>query len=158
MVVPMRSLHTSIDIHAAPETVWAVLTDFSAYGTWNPFVHRIEGPLTVGGRLLVELRPDDGRPFTVRPTVLVAEPGREFRWLGRLAVPGLFSGEHAFRLLRRSDGGVRFVHEETFRGCLVGLFWPKLNGATRRGFEAMNRALKARAEALDSHVPDQRAA
>lgn len=45
--------------------------------------------------------------MTFRPTVLVAEPDRELRWRGRLLVPGLLDGEHAFVVEPRGDGGVR---------------------------------------------------
>ena len=40
-----------------------------------------------------------------------------------------------------------FVQREEFRGLLVPLFSRSLDTDTRRGFEAMNQALKERAEA-----------
>jgi hypothetical protein len=44
-------------------------------------------------------------------------------------------------------GRVRFVQEERFSGLLVPLLAKGLDTHTLPGFEAMNRALKARAEA-----------
>ncbi len=41
---------------------------------------------------------------TFRPTVLVAEPNRELRWLGRLFMPGPFDGEHRSRSSRSVRG------------------------------------------------------
>jgi hypothetical protein len=38
-------------------------------------------------------------------------------------------------------------HSESFQGYLVPLLWRSVEPASRAGFEAMNRALKARAEA-----------
>ena len=35
-----KQLRTHIDIHASPERVWQVLTDFAAYPDWNPFITR----------------------------------------------------------------------------------------------------------------------
>jgi hypothetical protein len=41
---------------------------------------------------------------------------------------------------------VRFVQEERFTGLLAPLVLRFIEGSTRQGFEAMNLALKARAE------------
>jgi hypothetical protein len=41
---------------------------------------------------------------------------------------------------------VRLVQRERFRGILVPLVWRTLDRDTRRGFEAMNQALKQRVE------------
>ena len=43
-------------------------------------------------------------------------------------------------------GRCRFEHFETFSGLLVAPILWMVGDATRQGFEAMNRALKARAE------------
>ncbi len=85
--------------------------------------------------------------MTFRPTVTVFEPGRELRWLGRLGVAGLFDGEHGFRVRAEDVGRCRFEQFETFRGLLVAPLFFMAGAATRQGFEAMNRALKARVEA-----------
>jgi hypothetical protein len=79
--------------------------------------------------------------------VLAAEPARELRWLGHFLVPGLFDGEHRLAIEPLGEGRVRFVQEERFTGVLVGLFAGSLDRNTKRGFEAMNEALKARVEA-----------
>lgn len=143
----MRTLRTEIDIHASAEEVWAVLTDFAAFPEWNPFVRHAEGELVEGERLRVHLQPEGGTAFKVRPVVQRVEPAREFSWLGHLGIPGLFDGEHRFRIEENPEGeGVRFIQEEDFRGLLVPLLWKKLDSETRRGFEDLNRALKQRVE------------
>ena len=88
-----------------------------------------------------------GAAMTFRPTVLVVEPERELRWLGHLLVPGLFDGEHQFEIHSLGPGRVRFVQQERFTGVLVPLFARNLDAHTLPGFNAMNAALKARAEA-----------
>ncbi|MDS0295869.1 SRPBCC domain-containing protein [Halogeometricum luteum] len=142
----MKEILTSIEIAAAPERVWDVLTDFEAYDEWNPFL-RVVGRPNVGSRPRVRLTPPNGRSMAFRPEVTVVEPNRELRWLGHLYVSGLFDGEHRF-VLEPLDGGARtrFVHAETFGGALAGpLLWMARDD-TRAGFEAMNDALKRRAE------------
>ncbi|MDS0297430.1 SRPBCC domain-containing protein [Halogeometricum sp. S1BR25-6] len=142
----MKEILTSIEIAATPERVWTVLTDFEAYDEWNPFA-RIAGKPNVGAHPQVRLTPPDGRAMTFRPEVTVVEPDRELRWLGHLYVPGLFDGEHRF-VLEPLDGGARtrFVHAETFGGVLAGPLLRMVGDDTQAGFEAMNGALKRRAE------------
>ena len=142
----MLLLRTEIDINASGERVWRVLTDFSAYGEWNPFITSISGEVRRGARLKVRVQPSGGRGMTFRPTVLAADRNRELRWVGRLLFPGIFDGEHAFLITPLENGGVRLRQQETFRGLLVPLLRRLLDGQTRAGFEAMNRALKERAE------------
>jgi hypothetical protein len=78
--------------------------------------------------------------------VLAARPQEEFRWVGKFVVRGLFDGEHFFELQPDGAKGTRFVHGERFTGVLVGMARASLEGPTRAGFEAMNLALKQRAE------------
>jgi hypothetical protein len=142
----MRELRTSIEIDATPERVWEILTDFDSYPDWNPFIRSARGKAEAGAKLENRLEPPGGRAMTFKPTVLVAEPARELRWLGRLLLTGVFDGEHIFRIEPLEGGRTRFVQAERFSGVLVPLFGKTLE-RTRRGFEAMNEALKQRAEA-----------
>lgn len=144
------TITSTADIPAPPEAVWEVLTDFAAYGNWNPFMDRIEGEAQVGSKLRVHMKPPGGRGMTFRPTVLAAVPGRELRWLGTLGVRGLFDGEHSFILTADDSGGTRLSHGETFSGVLVTLMRSSVSGA-QAGFEAFNEALAKRVQAL--HPP-----
>lgn len=137
-------IDTVIDIAAPPSVVWATLIEVERFPEWNPFVHRIQGELREGARLTVVL---GERQMTFRPRVVAFEPERELRWLGNLVVPGLFDGEHRFRL-EATETGTRFVHDEQFRGLLVVPILALVRRETEAGFRAMNEALKARCEAI----------
>ena len=142
----VRTISHTIEIDAAPEAVWRELADTASYPDWNPFVRKLEGDLEEGARLEVEIQPPDGRAMTFKPRVLAAKPGRELRWLGHLLVRGLFDGEHSFEIEPLDGGRTRFTQSERFSGLLVRPLGGGV-GKTERGFEAMNRALKSRAEA-----------
>ena len=143
-----KTIETSIIIAAPPARVWGVLTDFARFPEWNPFVRSIKGDLAVGSRLDVQIAPQGKKGMRFRPTVRAANANQELRWLGSLLVPGLFDGEHYFVLEPQGSGTTRFVHGERFSGILVGLIMSAgMLDATRQGFEAMNTALKQRAEA-----------
>lgn len=141
-----HQLETEIEIHARPEQVWAVLTDFAAYPKWNPLVRAIRGVAEPGTQLEVRLQSGNGKSMTVRPLVIAVDVARELRWRGRLFFPGLFDGEHSFVIETLPDGRALFRHSKRFSGVLVPMFRSSLDRDTKRGFEAMNRAIKARAE------------
>ena len=141
----MRTIETSIDIDAPPDRVWRVFADTAAWPEWNPFIRCLEGALEPGAVLVVTIQPPGRGAMRLKPRVIEFEPGRRLRWLGRLGVRGIFDGEHSFSIEPLPEGRTRFRHGEVFRGLLVPLVGGIL-GDTRRGFEAMNGALKARAE------------
>jgi hypothetical protein len=142
-----RRIETVIDIAASTSAVWRVLMDFSAYPDWNPMVRSIVGNPRRGERLEVCIQPPGKNRMRFRPRVQLADEARSFSWLGQLLLPGLFDGLHEFRLQPVADG-TRLYHHESFSGLLLPLIWPMMETPTRAGFEAMNQALKIRAEAL----------
>jgi hypothetical protein len=144
----MKELKTEIEIKGSLDQVWEVLTAFSSFPDWNPFIRKIEGDLKVGSQLEVLIEPPDGKAMTFKPVVKVLEPKTEFRWLGSLLIPGIFDGEHFFQLEQIEINKTQFIHRENFSGLLVPLFWKSLNTNTRRGFEKMNKALKERIESI----------
>lgn len=141
-------IQTEIEIDASAERVWSVLSDFNSYHEWNPFIKSAVGQPIQGERLRIAVQPNGAKPMRFSPRVLVSEPGRELRWLGRLVVPGVFDGEHRFIIEKLSDNKVRFEQSERFNGLLVGPLRATLERGTKRGFEEMNRALKARSETI----------
>ena len=142
-----REIRTEIRIHASAGRVWEVLTDFSAYNSWNPFIREVSGAAMLGGRLVVRLQGSGTSTMTFRPRVLAARKPHELRWLGRLGIPGLFDGEHSFTIAPSDGGDVLFTQAESFRGLLVPLLWRRLERDTKPMFGRMNEALRARAEA-----------
>jgi hypothetical protein len=141
----MHRLETSIDIKASAGRVWSLLMDFPAYPRWNPLVRSIEGLPSPGEPLKVVIQSPGAGAMRFRPQVLACATNREFRWKGRLWMPGLFDGEHYFRIEPGSQG-VLFTQGEVFSGLFVPLFRRSLDGATKRGFVLMNEALKQEAE------------
>ncbi len=138
-------IHTEIGIGAPAARVWDTLIATDQWAEWNPFA-RASGRFSVGERVAVTLTPPGKSAMAMRPVIVKLEPGRELRWLGSLGVRGLFDGEHGFRVVAEDVGRCRFEHFETFTGLLVAPIMWLVGDATRQGFEAMNRALKIRAE------------
>jgi hypothetical protein len=142
----MRELYSEIEIHASAERVWHLLTDFPRLPEWNPFMQRAEGQVKPGEKIEVYLQPPNGSGMAFKPMLTKVEPHRELRWLGHLILPGLFDGEHIFVIEALAPNRVRFIQREEFKGLLAPLMLRWVGENTRRGFEAMNQALKAEAE------------
>lgn len=143
-----KELITEIKIKANPAQVWAVLTDFSTYPTWNPFIKSLTGDVKVGNTITARLEPPKASGMTFKPKVLVLEANKKFVWLGHLFIKGLFDGEHSFELIDNLDGTTTFIQSEKFGGILIPLFKKMLDVNTKEGFESMNKALKERVENL----------
>ena len=141
----MPTIETDIFIAATPERVWGILTDLDSYPEWNPFIIEASGELREGSRPRLIMRPPGGRAMTFKPVVLRAAPGRELRWRGRLLMPGIFDGEHWFRIEPDGENGTRLEQGETFSGFLPR-FMKGMLKRTETGFESLNVALRDRAE------------
>ncbi|MGZ4172922.1 MAG: SRPBCC family protein [Solirubrobacteraceae bacterium] len=141
-----RFIKTETIINAPAERVWAQMTDFASFPSWNPFVREIEGRLEPGERLKVRLQFDHGMKMTFRPRVTVVKPNCELRWLATLGRPGVFDVDRAF-VIEPRDGGVRFVMSEECTGWLTPvMFAPNLEAQLYRGYDAFNEALRKRVE------------
>ncbi|MEJ2685703.1 MAG: SRPBCC domain-containing protein [Gammaproteobacteria bacterium] len=149
-----KELYTEIGIAAGAEKVWRILLDFARYGEWNPLIRSVEGTAEVGAWLRVGIDMPDGRRLRIRPTVVTVRPRRELGWIARLGVPGFLDGEHIFHIEALSDTQVTFIHREIFTGVLVLFLWPLLKRRLQVGFEAMNSALRERAEAGNEQLAE----
>ncbi len=141
-----KRLTSQIDIEATPERVWTVLSDFGSYAQWNPFITRVDGEATARSRLVMRMQPVGSRAVTLRNTVVEATPHQRLRWLGKFGIRGIFDAEHTFTITPRDEGGVQLSQNESFTGVLVPLLARSLDRHTQPAFEAMNAALKHRAE------------
>jgi hypothetical protein len=151
--MPFRNeIRSEVTIDATAEEVWAVLADFGSYDEWNPSFVSIDGRAEAGTKLDIVFSLKGDRTMRMRPTVLVAEPGRELRWLGRLFVPGLFDGEHRFEIRADEPGRVRFVQGERFRGLLVPFLRSMIEVDTLAMFDRVNAALSSRVATMKEHV------
>jgi hypothetical protein len=139
----MTEISAAAQIGASPQQVWAILADLAGYPQWNPLFREASGQLTTGSTVTLKtVRPGTGRVMTVKVKVLAAEPDNQLRWVSSL--PGIITGEHSFTLTP-ADGGTRLVQTETYRGLLARMSAKSIR-RTRASFEALNQAIKQRAE------------
>ncbi len=145
----MFEIQAAIKIKASKETIWRIFTAFEQYPEWNPFIRELSGVEKPGSKFFVEL---GGMKF--RPQLLEFRSNEKMSWIGHLLFPGIFDGQHSFELQEQADGSTLFVQRERFKGILVPLLKRKLNNDIKKEFEAMNEALRKRAEELNSPESD----
>lgn len=141
-------IRTKIEIHAPASVVWELLIDLDAYHRWNPFIIEAKGRIAPDAHVEVSPQLTGKRQTTFWPIVTRYVEGVEFAWTGSIIHPWFAAGEHRFHLDPVAADRVVLEHDEVFYGLggpLIGLLAGKL---TKRGFVAMNEALKKEAEAL----------
>ena len=138
---PVRSKR-EIEIAAAPEVVWDVLTRFERWPEWNPQVKSMsfDGPLAPGS----EFRWKAG-PGTIVSTLDRIEPPRYIAWRGRTLTIDAY---HEWWLEPR-DRGTHVRTEESFSGVLArllrGTLQKTLDKSLAEGLEHLKREAKRRA-------------
>ena len=136
------SVQTRIEINAPAKDVRAVLYDFADYPKWNPFIVKVDGSVAEGSQVYVTVRPVGKSEISGNTVVTLMEDDR-LSWRGSLAIPGLFSGKHDFIIEEVGPAKTVFHNNEKMSGLVIPFYDFK---PTEAGFEAMNEALKKRAE------------
>ncbi len=95
-----------------------------------------------GKKVEVHIVPPGTKGMIIKPRVLYFMINEEIRWQGNLFFPGLFDGEHIFKLREVDSNTTLFIHSENFKGILIPFFKKMLGQNTRDGFNAMNEKLK----------------
>jgi uncharacterized protein YndB with AHSA1/START domain len=139
----MKRFQASTTINAPAERVWALLTDGTAWPTWNTTIDRLEGTIAKGEVVKVYAKLQPGRTFPV--TVSELDPPRRMVWTGGMPF-GLFKGQRTFTVTPSDEGAVTFTMDEVFSGplsALIGRSIPDMQPS----FEEFAACLKAAAEA-----------
>ena len=150
----MRVLAAEIEIEAPESIIWEVLSDFHSYSEWNPFLRSASGKVEEGSRVELFIKPPRARGTYINPRIVLVEEGRGFSWRNNMLIPGLFDTEHYFIIDPIDDNRCRFVQGEEVSGLLSIPILLLIGGATRRGMEKMNEALKALCEAPEEPPSD----
>lgn len=137
----MTSFEARQDIAAAPERVWAILTDAAQLAGGELGVTRIEGAIRPGERLKLWSEVSPGRAFALK--VSVFEPPLRMTWEGG-APFGLFRGVRSFTLTPK-PGGTHFHMREDFSGPMAPMIVKSIPDLTP-SFQKFVRGLKTLAE------------
>jgi len=105
------------------------------------------GTLAEGEKIKLRLDPNGGRGYEFEPRVIAYVEPKHFAWVARTGFPGVFDGEHHFKLEKTDDCGTVLHNYEIYSGLMSPIMkqLPMMKGA-REGFELMNREIKRETE------------
>jgi hypothetical protein len=143
----MPVYRTTFAVDAPAARVWEALTALDRYPEWNPQIPRIRGSLRPGERIDLQLALPGRPPMDLTATIEEARPDALLTWRGHVLAGWLFEGYRRFEIEPVAPGRSRVTHVEDVHGVLAPLFGLALGGRVRTSHDALNAALKARAEA-----------
>ncbi len=147
LVAPIYTIRSEIILPASPERSWQVLTDFSKYPQWNPYLTRVEGQLEPGETISFTLVDANfAEPLDITARVTGVTPNEELYWIGAAIMRGVYDTRHVFQLEAQADGTTLLRHFEEFRGLLPALLPERelRTAHTLEAFTIMNNALQQR--------------
>ena len=134
------------EIAAPPELVWQVITEFSSYGEWNPFVTACDAELRAGAPISMTVVLGKNTRDQVEFVSQVI-PGELFEYRMKPVGPLL----HSYRqheVMGLDDGNTRYRSTFELNGWISGLVGLSLGSALQDGFQGMTDSLVSRAESL----------
>ena len=142
----MKEIRTEIELYSCVSAAWKVLTDFSAFRTWNPVIIQIIGEARLGEKLKISVRTSKGKNRIYRPTITKLEENHELRWKGKSFIPGFLNGERIFIFQEISRDHIRLLHSELFSGFGTIIAGRRLIEDVESNLQQMNSAFKKRVE------------
>lgn len=136
-----------IGIQAPAEVIWEIVSDLERWAEWNPTYPRASGTLRIGETLSATLVLPGQPPQELRPTVLDWVPNMQLHWQLKL-LGGAIRTIRYIEIEALTETNSIVDNGEIFGGLLGPSLGRRMGRTLRRGFNAMNVALKARAEAM----------
>lgn len=145
-----RTVKVETDIQASAKQVWNVLTDFTSYANWNPYIYPASGTPVEGRQLNLTLH--GSQLIQYGPTVVVSRPREALSW--KSSLPAAAIARTLTWSIRPIDAGRTHVTvTEVFQGVLLPLTSGVVGDATG-GLNVMMQALRTRAELLEYALRD----
>ncbi|EGD55293.1 SRPBCC domain-containing protein [Gordonia neofelifaecis] len=139
---------SSIDIDAPAAVVWQVLTDFDAYGEWNPFQRECSSTLKPGDPIDMRFHLGPGGLKSKREYIYEVDEGRSFSYRMKPAPFGAVRSLRKHTVVDLGEGRSRYESHFEITGpasAIVKLMFGKeLVGS----FAAVTEAIGPRAEEI----------
>ncbi|MBL8770013.1 MAG: SRPBCC domain-containing protein [Phenylobacterium sp.] len=134
-----------IGIQAPAEVIWDIVYDIDRWHEWNPTYTRAAGAVRIGEILTLTLELPGQAAQEIRPKVLEWVPGEQLHWQLSM-MGGMIRTLRYLEISPLHETGCIVDNGEIFGGLMGPSLGKRVGRSVRQGFQAMNQALKARAE------------
>lgn len=136
-----------IGVNAPAEVIWEVIRDLERWSEWNPTYPQAAGQVRIGEQLTLTLALPGQPQQPIRPRVLEWVPGEQLHW-ELVLLSGAIKTIRYIEIDALAEESCIVDNGEIFGGLMGPSFGRRMGRSVRRGFRAMNEALKARAEEM----------
>ena len=136
-----------IGVQAPADVIWDILYDVDRWSEWNPLYVEAAGQIRIGGQLDLTMTLGDDKPTHIHPVVFEWVPNDQIHWRLKM-MGGLVSTTRFLEIEVLDAAACIFSNGEIFGGLLGPPVAKRMGRKIYRGFQAMDEALKERAEAM----------
>ena len=143
----MQTITTEIEILATPEKVWSIITDIDKWHEWSPTINASQGEAAVGSTVTITMMSKeagkDGPKYS--PEILKMDEPKYLHWRAYMMAGFIFTNDKIIEL-EKTETGTKVTHKETFKGLMAALMKGQMEKGVPPMLNAMNEALKKKAE------------
>lgn len=135
-----------IGVQAPADAIWEIVHDLGRWSEWNPTYPQAAGEVRIGNILTLTLALPGQPNQDLKAKVLDWVPNEQLHWQLSM-MGGLIRTLRYIEITPLTEVACIVDNGEIFGGLMGPSLGKRMGRTVRRGFEAMNEALKARAEA-----------
>ena len=135
-----------IGVQAPAEVIWEIIHDIGSWHEWNPTYVQAAGTVRIGEVLTLTLALPGQPAQEIQPKVLDWVPNEQLHWQLTF-MGGLIRTLRYIEINPVHEQGCIVDNGEIFSGLMGRSMGKRVGRSVRAGFQAMNAALKDRAEA-----------
>ncbi len=141
LAIGRKSVHTEIEIHASPQSVWQILTDVPKVKEWNPVLIPTEGILSEGNTIKYEFyQEENGKAAVIDAKVKQLVTNKLIKQRG--GIPLVLTFDHQY-IIEVAANGCKVTIHEAYRGIMVP-FWNA--NPVEEAYTRLLKALKNKVE------------
>ena len=69
-----KEVYTQIDIQAPKERIWQIITNFSDFHRWDPFMNQASGEIRIGAPAYIHLQPPNADGMNIDVVITKIDP------------------------------------------------------------------------------------
>lgn len=144
--MPTVRIENRLGVAAPAHVVWEAMADLERWGEWNPSYAKAAGRMAIGAQITLDATFPDVAPERTVGTIVDWVPDAQLLWKRKRGF--MASSLRYVEIDKLSDHGCILANGEIIEGFGARFVPGRERRAAYRAFEAMNEALKVRAEAM----------